>query len=106
VLVAATELTDQKSLLDVANRIQSTLGGDVVQVLAGGDKDKVALVTLATRGAIAKGLSAAELVRAAASVVGGGGGGRDDMAQAGGREPAKIDDALGAARAMIEEKLG
>ena len=42
----------------------------------------------------------------AAPVVGGGGGGRDDMAQAGGREPAKIDDALGAARAMIEEKLG
>jgi alanyl-tRNA synthetase len=106
VLVAATELTDQKSLLDVANRIQSTFGGDVVQVLAGGDKDKVALVTLATPGAIAKGLSAAELVRTAASVVGGGGGGRDDMAQAGGREPAKIDDALGAARALIEEKLG
>ncbi|HJZ36454.1 MAG TPA: alanine--tRNA ligase [Solirubrobacterales bacterium] len=106
VLVAATELSDQKSLLDVANRIQSTLGGDVVQVLAGGDKDKVALVTLATPGAIAKGLSAAELVRTAASVVGGGGGGRDDMAQAGGREPAKIDDALGAARALIEEKLG
>jgi alanyl-tRNA synthetase len=106
VLVAATELTDQKSLLDVANRIQSSLGGDVVQVLAGGDKDKVALVTLATPGAITKGLSAAELVRTAASVVGGGGGGRDDMAQAGGREPAKIDDALGAARALIEEKLG
>jgi alanyl-tRNA synthetase len=106
VLVAATELTDQKSLLDVANRIQSTLGGDVVQVLAGGGEDKVALVTLATPGAIAKGLSAAELVRTAASVVGGGGGGRDDMAQAGGREPAKIDDALGAARALIEEKLG
>jgi alanyl-tRNA synthetase len=106
VLVAATELTDQKSLLDVANRIQSTLGGDVVQVLAGGDKGKVALVTLATPGAIAKGLSAADLVRTAASVVGGGGGGRDDMAQAGGREPAKIDDALGAARALIEEKLG
>lgn len=106
VLVAASELTDQKSLLDVANRVQSTLGGDVVQVLAGGDKDKVALVTLATPGAIAKGLSAAELVRTAASVVGGGGGGRDDMAQAGGREPAKIDDALGAARALIEEKLG
>ena len=47
-----------------------------------------------------------ELVRAAASVVGGGGGGRDDMAQAGGRDPAKIDDALATARAMIEEKLG
>jgi alanyl-tRNA synthetase len=106
VLVAATELGDQKSLLDVANRVQSSLGDPVVQLLGGGDGDKVALVALATPGAIEKGLSAAELVRAAASIVGGGGGGRDDMAQAGGREPAKLDEALGAARAMIEGKLG
>ncbi len=106
VLVAATELGDQKSLLDVANRIQSSLGGDVAQVLGGGDGEKVALVALATPGANEKGLSAAELVRAAASVVGGGGGGRDDMAQAGGRDPAKLDDALAAARALIEGKLG
>jgi alanyl-tRNA synthetase len=106
VLVAASELADQKSLLDVANRVQSILGGAVVQLLGGGDKDKVALVSLATPGAIEKGLSAAELVRAAASVVGGGGGGRDDMAQAGGRDPAKLDEALAAARAMVEGKLG
>jgi alanyl-tRNA synthetase len=106
VVVAATELADQKSLLDVANRIQSTLGGDVAQVLGGGDGEKVALVSLATPGAIEKGLSAAELVRTAAAVVGGGGGGRDDMAQAGGRDPAKLDEALAAARALIEGKLG
>jgi alanyl-tRNA synthetase len=106
VVVAGTELADQKSLLDVANRIQSSLGGDVAQVLGGGDGEKVALVALATPGAIEKGLSAAELVRTAASMVGGGGGGRDDMAQAGGRDPAKLDEALAAARALIEGKLG
>jgi alanyl-tRNA synthetase len=106
VLVAATELGDQKSLLEVANRIQSSLGGAVAQVLGGGDGEKVALVALATPDANEKGLSAAELVRAAASVVGGGGGGRDDMAQAGGRDPAKLDEALAAARALIEGKLG
>jgi alanyl-tRNA synthetase len=106
VLVAATELADQKSLLDVANRIQSTLGDPVAQVLGGGDGEKVALVALATPGAIVKGLSAAELVRTAAGVVGGGGGGRDDMAQAGGRDPSRLDEALAAARALIEEKLG
>jgi alanyl-tRNA synthetase len=106
VLVAATELADQKALLDVANRIQSSLGDPVVQLLGGGDKDKVALVALASPGAVEKGLSAAELVRAAASVVGGGGGGRDDMAQAGGKDPAKLDDALAEARAIIEGKLG
>jgi alanyl-tRNA synthetase len=106
VLVAATELADQKALLDVANRIQSSLGDPVVQLLGGGDGDKVALVALASPGAVEKGLSAAELVRAAAGVVGGGGGGRDDMAQAGGRDPAKLDDALAEARAIIEGKLG
>ncbi|MBS1679244.1 MAG: alanine--tRNA ligase [Actinobacteria bacterium] len=106
VLVAATELADQKALLDVANRIQSSLGDPVVQLLGGGDKEKVALVALASPGAVEKGLSAAELVRAAAGVVGGGGGGRDDMAQAGGRDPAKLDDALAAARAIVEGKLG
>ncbi|HEX4304776.1 MAG TPA: alanine--tRNA ligase, partial [Solirubrobacterales bacterium] len=106
VLVAATEVADQKALLDLANRIQSSLGDPVVQVLGGGDRDKVALVALASPGAIERGLSAAELVRAAAGVVGGGGGGRDDMAQAGGRDPAKLDDALAEARAVIEGKLG
>jgi alanyl-tRNA synthetase len=106
VLVAGTELADQKALLDVANRIQSSLGDPVVQVLGGGDGDKVALVALASPGAVEKGLSAAELVRAAAGVVGGGGGGRDDMAQAGGKDPAKLDDALAEARAIIEGKLG
>ncbi len=106
VLVAATELADQKTLLEVANRIQSSLGDPVVQLLGGGVKDKVALVALASPGAVEKGLSAAELVRAAAGVVGGGGGGRDDMAQAGGKDPAKLDDALAEARAIIEGKLG
>jgi alanyl-tRNA synthetase len=106
VVVAATELADQKALLDVANRIQSSLGGSVAQVLGGGDGEKVALVSLVNPGAVEKGLSAAELVRAAASVVGGGGGGREDMAQAGGRDPAKLDEALAAARALIEGKLG
>jgi alanyl-tRNA synthetase len=106
VLVVATELADQKSLLDLANRIQSSLGDPVAQVLGGGDGEKVALVALATPGAVEKGLSAAELVRTAAAIVGGGGGGRDDMAQAGGRDPAKLDEALAAARALIEEKLG
>jgi alanyl-tRNA synthetase len=106
VVVTATELADQKALLDVGNRIQSSLGGDVAQVLGGGDGEKVALVALATPGAIEKGLSAAELVRTAAAVVGGGGGGRDDMAQAGGRDPSRLDEALAAARALIEEKLG
>jgi alanyl-tRNA synthetase len=105
VVVAATELGDQKQLIDVANRVQSSLGGATALVLGGGDGDKVALVALASQEAVGKGLSAATLVREAAAVVGGGGGGRDDMAQAGGKDPAKLDEALAAARAAIEREL-
>ena len=75
-------------------------------MLGGGDGEKVALVSLASKEAVAKGASAAALVREAASVVGGGGGGRDDMAQAGGRDPAKLDEALAAARAALAAELG
>jgi alanyl-tRNA synthetase len=106
VVVSATELGDQKQLLDVANRVQSSLGGATALVLGGGDGDKVALVALASQEAVSKGLSAAALVREAAAVVGGGGGGRDDMAQAGGKDPAKLDEALAAARSAIERELG
>jgi alanyl-tRNA synthetase len=105
VVVAASELSGQKELLEVANRVQSTLGGATALVLGGGDGDKVALVSLVSEEAVARGLSAAQLVREAAAVVGGGGGGRDDMAQAGGRDPAKLDEALAAARAAIEREL-
>jgi alanyl-tRNA synthetase len=106
VVVSASELSGQKELLDVGNRIQSTLGGATALVLGGGDGDKVALVSLVSEQAVSRGLSAATLVREAAAVVGGGGGGRDDMAQAGGRDPAKLDEALAAARSAIERELG
>jgi len=106
VVVSASELPGQKELLDVANRVQSSLGGATAVVLGGGDGEKVALVALVSQPAVERGLSAASLVREAAAVVGGGGGGRDDMAQAGGRDPAKLGDALAAARAAIERELG
>jgi alanyl-tRNA synthetase len=106
VVVAAAELPGQKELLDAANRVQSMLGGASALVLGGGDGEKVALISLVSGDAVTRGLSAATLVREAAAVVGGGGGGRDDMAQAGGRDPAKLDQALAAARAAIERELG
>jgi len=99
-------LTDQKQLLELANRVQSKLGGDSAVVLGGVDGGKVALVALVSKGAVAKGLSAAEVIRAAAPIVGGGGGGRDDMAQAGGKDPAKLDEALAAALTLVEQKAG
>jgi alanyl-tRNA synthetase len=106
-LVASrSPLSDQKQLLELANRVQSKLGGDSAVALGGGEEGKVALVVLASKGAVARGLSAAEIVREAAPIVGGGGGGRDDMAQAGGKDASKLDEALAIARSSIAHKIG
>jgi len=106
VVSARAPIADQKALLELASRVQSKLGDDAAVVLAGAEGEKVGLVALVGKEAIARGLSAAEIVRAAAPVVGGGGGGRDSMAQAGGKDAAKLDDALATARAAIERELG
>ena len=58
-----------------------------------------------SKGVVERGLSAADVIREAAQIVGGGGGGRDNVAQAGGRDPSKLDEALAAARQAIEAKL-
>jgi alanyl-tRNA synthetase len=106
-LVAArAPLADQKQLLELANRVQSKLGGDSVVILGGADGSKVGLVALVSKGGVAGGISAAEVIRGAAPIIGGGGGGRDDMAQAGGKEAGKLDEALASARAAIEQKVG
>ncbi|HEX2096545.1 MAG TPA: alanine--tRNA ligase [Solirubrobacterales bacterium] len=105
VVSARAALTDQKQLLDLASRVQSKLGGDSAVVVGGADDGKVALVALISKGAVGRGLSAAGTIRKVAPIVGGGGGGRDEMAQAGGKDPTKLDDALGAAREAIEKAL-
>jgi alanyl-tRNA synthetase len=96
---------DQRSLLDLADRIKSR-AGDAAVVLGGAEDGKVALVASFSEAAVEKGLSAPEVIKAAAELVGGGGGGRENVAQAGGRDPDKLDDALAAARDAIESKLG
>jgi len=100
---AEAPVGDQKALLDLASRIQSKLGGESAVVLGGADGEKVGLVALVSKGGVERGLSAAAIVRDAAPIVGGGGGGRDDMAQAGGRDPAKLGEALETARRAIEQ---
>ena len=52
-----------------------------------------------------RGVSAAEVIREVAEIVGGGGGGREKVAQAGGKDASKLDEALAAARHAIEAKL-
>jgi alanyl-tRNA synthetase len=105
VVVARSALGEQAPLLALARRIAAKLGEAAV-VLGGTGGDKVALVGMFTPAAVGRGISAADVIREAAEVVGGGGGGKEDVAQAGGREPARLDEALDAARAAIERGLG
>jgi alanyl-tRNA synthetase len=105
VVTAQRDGVDQRALLNLADRVKAKLGEGAV-VLGGASDGRVALVASFTGGAVERGLSAAEIVRGAAKVMGGGGGGRDDVAQAGGRDPERLDDALTAARDAIERALG
>jgi alanyl-tRNA synthetase len=93
-----------KQLLELANRVQSKLGPSAV-VLGGEFGGKAGLVALVSKHLTERGLSAGSIIREIAPIVGGGGGGRDDMAQAGGKDPAKLDDAIAAARAAVERDL-
>jgi alanyl-tRNA synthetase len=104
VVVAEGSGTDQRALLELADRVKQKLG-DAAVVLAGTGDGKVALVATFSPAAIECGLSAAAVLREAAAVVGGGGGGRDDSAQAGGREPEHLPEALDTAREAIRRAL-
>jgi alanyl-tRNA synthetase len=95
---------DQRSLLDLADRIKSR-AGEAAVVLGGAADGKVALVASFSSEVVERGLSAAEVIREAAQVVGGGGGGRENVAQAGGRDASRLDEALSTARQAIESKL-
>ncbi len=68
--------------------------------------DRPMLLALATDDVVERGLRADEVVREAGAVVGGGGGGRPVMAQAGGRDASRLDEALDVARAAARERLG
>ncbi|MEA2143883.1 MAG: alanyl-tRNA synthetase [Solirubrobacteraceae bacterium] len=94
-----------KELMDVADRIKGRLGEQSATVLGAAVDGRVHLVAAVTPALVARGVKAGAIVKAAATVAGGGGGGRDTMAQAGGRDPDKLPEAIAAARAAIEAAL-
>jgi len=104
VFVGRGDDADQRSLLDLADRIKSR-AGEAAVVLGGAADDKVALVASFSKEVTDRGISAADVIREVAQIVDGGGGGRENVAQAGGRDPSKLDEALSAARDAIEAQL-
>jgi alanyl-tRNA synthetase len=106
VLLDIKQVDNPKLLPNLADRLKNQLGDPAVVVLGAPGEGRASLLVAATPGAVERGVKAGAVVKVAAQVVGGGGGGRDTMAQAGGREPDKLPDALAAARAEIERALG
>ena len=103
-LAAEVDGVDMNGLRDLGDQLKEKLGEGVV-VLASGNDGKVSLMVTATEAAMKQGAHAGNLVKAIAGLVGGGGGGRPNMAQAGGKNPAGIKDALGKAKETLEGQL-
>ena len=104
-LAAKVEGVDMNGLRDLGDQLKEKLGEGVV-VLASVNDGKVSLMATATDGAVKKGAHAGNLIKAIAGCVGGGGGGRPNMAQAGGKNPAGIEDALKKAEETLAGQLG
>ena len=103
-LAAQLDGIDMNGLRDLGDQLKAKLGEGVV-VLASGNDGKVSLMATATDGAMKQGAHAGNLVKAIAGCVGGGGGGRPNMAQAGGKNPAGIPDALAKAAEVLGSQI-
>lgn len=103
-LAAELNDIDMNGLRDLGDQMKEKLGEGVV-VLASANGGKVNLMVTATDGAMKNGAHAGNLVKAIAGCIGGGGGGRPNMAQAGGKNPAGIADALSKAAEVLAEQL-
>ena len=95
VLVQKVNADSVDALRNLGDQMRDKVGG--VVVLAAVMGEKVSILTMATKDAVAKGVHAGNIVKAVAKLCGGGGGGRPDMAQAGAKDVAKVDEALAAA---------
>ena len=94
-----------KELPDLADRLKGQHGEATAVVVGSSFEGKVGLVVAVSPALVARGVKAGAVVKAAAQVVGGGGGGRDTLASAGGRDVAKLEQALAAGRSAIESAL-
>ena len=103
VLAARLEGVDPKSLRDTMDQLKNKLGSAAI-VLATVSGDKVSLIAGVTQDLTAR-VKAGELVNVVAQKVGGKGGGRPDMAQAGGNDPAALNDALNQVVPWVEQQL-
>jgi alanyl-tRNA synthetase len=106
ILIAQMEDVDPDALKTAAERLQQKLGASAVVLGSVPAPDKVSLVAAFSPEINKKGLQAGKFIGAIAKVCGGGGGGRPNLAQAGGRDPNKLAEALEEARKQLHSALG
>ena len=103
-LASSVDGVDMNGLRDLGDQLKEQLGEGVI-VLASSCEGKVNLIVMATDAAMKQGAHAGNLIRSIAGKVGGGGGGRPNMAQAGGKNPAGILEAIAEAKTALEAQL-
>jgi alanyl-tRNA synthetase len=101
---ARVELGEPKVLRELADTLRQQLQSGVIVLagVAGAKANLLAAVTPDLRGKV----SAAALIRELAALTGARGGGKDDLAQAGGAEPSKLDEAVQSVYSIVERMLG
>ena len=104
VVIGKANVEGMDALREVADLLLAKMEGGVI-VLACANGEKANLVVKASKDAVGKGIHAGKIVKEAAAIVGGGGGGRPDMAQAGGKKPEAIPQALDKAMEVIKAQL-
>ena len=103
-LATSVEGVDMNGLRDLGDQLKEKLGQGVV-VIASSANGKVNLIAMATDEAMAKGAHAGNLIKGIAGLVGGGGGGRPNMAQAGGKNPTGIPDAIAKVSEVLADQV-
>lgn len=104
VIVAETPGANSNLMRQLIDQLRRKANSTAILLAAAGD-DKVTLVAGISHDLVERGLSAGNWVRDVAPIVGGGGGGKPDMAQAGGKHPQKLSEAVAAARQIVRKAL-
>ncbi len=103
-LVSRTEAPSREAIAELADRLRDRLGSGIV-VLGGVPSGKPSVLAVVTPDVVERGGHAGRLVKEVAGVMGGGGGGRPDRAEAGGKNPDRLDDALGSVEDLVARQL-
>jgi alanyl-tRNA synthetase len=101
VLIAKVDGVDAKQLRELADQLKEKMGSGFI-FLASPGENSVALVASASQD-LTKRFHAGNIIKEVAPIVGGGGGGRPDFAQAGGKDPSKVDEALAKVQEIVNK---